>query len=207
MRTYAAALFLVVLLPVAAWATCTGSQPTLCLSLNQNTFQAGQTMNLSASVTPGPTPPPVDVYIALQLPTGTLLFLQGNGSFTTNLTPFASGWTPSAIPSALIFSYTFGGSEPAGAYHWLAAFTQPGTLNFIGGIADTPFTANLSGTYDITGNVAIGGCFNANFPITGDLTIALTGGNFTGLAHLSSTGLSLTLNLTGTVDGTSVNGS
>ena len=210
MRTFAAAVLLVALLPVAAWAAnCTASTPTLCLSLNQaSPFQAGQTLNLSASVTPGTTPPSVDVYVALQLPTGTLLFLQGDGSFNTALAPILSGWTPSAF-SGQIFNYLFSGGEPSGAYHWLAAFAQPGTLNFIGGIADTPFAANLSGTYGTTGNLTIGGCLNAIYPITGDLTITQTGADFMGVADLSAptAALSLILNLTGTVDGTSVSGS
>jgi hypothetical protein len=41
-----------------------------------------------------------------------------------------------------IFAYTFGGVEPIGNYAWLAAFTRPGTLNFIGSIVSTPFSFN-----------------------------------------------------------------
>ncbi len=215
MRTFAAALLLVVLVPAAAWAVCTGSQPTLCITLNQPTFQAGQALNLSATVTPGPTPPNVDVYVALQLPTGTLLFLQGNGAFTTNLTPLVSNWSPTAY-AGQVFGYTFGGGEPAGTYHWLAAFTQPGTLNFLGGIADAPFqftppAANMSGTYILSGNLVLSNCGeeDGTYPMTGDLTLQQTGANFTALGHfnLPTVGESATLQMNGTVNGTTVSGS
>lgn len=209
------ATLLLVLLPAVAWATCTEGSPTLCLSLNQSTFQAGQGLSLSATVTPGGTPPRVDVYVALQLPTGALLFLQGNGTFTTNLTPLVANWSPTAFSGAL-FGYTFGGGEPGGTYTWLAAFMQPGTLNPIGGILATPFqftpqTASLNGTYGLTGNITLSGCAEADgsFPVTGDLTLQQTGTNLTGLGHFSmpTVGESATLQLNGAVNGTNVSGS
>jgi len=214
MRTLPAALLLILLVPVSSWATCTGAQLGLCLSLNQAAYQAGQNLGLTAAVTPGATPPTVDVYVALQLPTGTLLFLQGNGSFTTNLTPLVSGWTPSTF-SGQLFSYTFGGGEPGGTYHWLAAFAQHGTLNFLGGIADTPFqfsppTPNLSGTYGLSGSLVLSGCGedDGTYPITGSLTLQQTGTHLLGNGEFSmpTVGESATLQYDGTVNGTSVSG-
>jgi len=57
-----------------------------------------------------------DVYVALQLPDGTLLAMQPDGSFS------------------------FTGAEPVGNYTWFAALTTPGTLNIIGALATAPFS-------------------------------------------------------------------
>ncbi len=114
------------------------SAPSLTLSLNQSSFHAGQQLTLKATATPGTTPVLADVYIALQLPDGSLLFLRGDGSFSTDLQPIVAHWLVGPY-SGQIFSYTCTGWEPAGSYTWLAAFTQPGTLNFIGPIVSAPF--------------------------------------------------------------------
>ncbi|MBI2877814.1 MAG: hypothetical protein HYY20_13145, partial [Candidatus Tectomicrobia bacterium] len=80
----------------------------------------------------------VDAYVALRLPEGTLLFLQGDGRFTPGIRPLVTNWTLANF-SGEIFRYTFGGNEPVGLYAWLAAFTEPGTLNLLGGIVEVPF--------------------------------------------------------------------
>jgi len=49
-----------------------------------------------------------------------------------------SNWAISPF-SGQIFAYTFTGGEPVGNYAWLAAFTEPGTLTFIGPIVSAPF--------------------------------------------------------------------
>ncbi len=115
------------------------SAPSLTLSLNQSAFHAGQQLVLKAAVTPGTTPVVADVYVALQLPDGSLLFLRGDGSFSTDLQPIVANWLVGPY-SGQIFTYTCTGWEPAGSYTWLAAFTQPGTLNFIGPIVSAPFS-------------------------------------------------------------------
>ena len=215
MRTLPAALLLVFLLPVASWATCTGAQLGLCVSLNQSAYQAGQNLSLTAAVTPGGNPPTVDVYVALQLPTGTLLFLQGNGTFTTTWSPLISNWSPTAF-SGPVFGYTFGGSEPGGTYIWYAAFTSPRTTDFLWGIAMasfqfTPQSAGLNGTYSLTGAITRSGCGpgqDGTFPTTGQVTLTLDGANLTGTASLSmplSAG-STTLALAGTASGNTASG-
>jgi len=125
---------------VAAILSVPGSpQATLTLGLNQPFFHQGQQLALSATVTPGTAPLAADVYVALQLPDGSLLFLQGDGTFTGNLQPIVRNWTISPF-TGQIFAYTFSGGEPVGNYAWFAAFTQPGTLNFIGPIVSAPFS-------------------------------------------------------------------
>ena len=80
--------------------------------------------------------------MALAIPGLPLLFLRGDGSFTSDWQPIVGNWTVSAF-SGMIFSYPFGGGEPTGSYTWYAAFTQPATLNFIRPIAVAPFSFGL----------------------------------------------------------------
>jgi Cutinase len=115
--------------------------PHLTLSLNPNNFQPGDTHILTATVTPGGSASPVDVYLALQLPDQTLLFYQSNGSLTQEAQPLVANWTVTPF-SGEVFRYTFSGTEPDGTYTWYAAFTDPGTLNIIGDMAQAPFTFN-----------------------------------------------------------------
>ena len=214
MRPLAVVLLGVLLLPGAAWATCTGTTPTLCLSLNQSSFQAGQTLQLSVTVTPGETPPPVDVYVALFIPPSTLLFLQGNGAFTTNVTPLAAGWTPSVF-SGQLFGYAFGGGEPGGTYTWYGAFATPGTLSFLGGLASaafqfTPPPVSFSGQYGLAGTNTASGCDAAGtFSYSGPLTLSQVGTTLTGNGtfYAPENGITDYYELTGSVSGTSMSGS
>jgi len=113
--------------------------PGLGLGLNQLAFRRDERLTLTATVMPGPTPVTADVYVAVQLPDGGLLFLLGDGSITPTLQPIVRGWPISPF-LAQIFAYTFTGGEPAGSYTWLAAFTEPGTLTFIRPIVAVPFS-------------------------------------------------------------------
>ena len=115
------------------------SGPPLTLSTNSDRFQPGDPMTLSATVVPGDYPWPVDVYVALQQPDQTLLFLQANGSFTLEARPLVAGWTATPFAGE-IFHYTFSGGEMGGNYVWLAAFSISGTSQLITDIAQAPFT-------------------------------------------------------------------
>ena len=119
-------------------ATFARLSPSASLSLNQGSFSTGQTLILDAATAPGPSPVTADVYVALRLPNGSLLFLQGGGGVTANPAPILQNWTVGTF-TGQIFSYTFSGGEPAGGYVWLIALTTPGTTNFIGPIAVAPF--------------------------------------------------------------------
>lgn len=123
-------------------AVFTGPIPTLALSVNQPSFRRGETLTLGVTVTPGATSQVVDAYVAIALPGGPLLFLQGDGNFTTDVRPIVTNWT--AVPfSGEIFRYTFSGGEPPGSYTWYAAFTVPGgnpLFGTIGPIVSAPFS-------------------------------------------------------------------
>ncbi len=122
-----------------------GPLPTMTLAVIQpfspiqSSFHTGQQLALLATVAPGTAPATADAYVALQVPDGSLRFLQGGGSLTTAIQPFAPHW-PVGPFNGQIFSHTFEGWEPTGSYTWLAAFTQPGTLNLIGPIVSAPFS-------------------------------------------------------------------
>lgn len=117
-------------------------QVRLRLALNQADFRSGETLSLQASVTPGPVSFMADAYVAIALPTGGLLFLQGDGSLSLEPRPLVHNWPVSHF-SGEIFRYTFGGGEPPGSYRWLAAFTKPGTLSLIEPLVSVPFSLVL----------------------------------------------------------------
>lgn len=110
----------------------------LTLQLNQNAFRTGQTMSLTATLTPGAGP--VDAYVVVRLPDGRFLSLTGTGA-VSGIVPLAAGITPVAF-SGEILRYAFTGSEPAGAYTWFGGLTQAGTTNLVGTIAESLFTFN-----------------------------------------------------------------
>jgi hypothetical protein len=119
---------------------CQGqAPPRITLKPSPTSLQPGDTHILTAIVTPGGSASPVDVYVALQLPDQTLHFYQFNGSFTQEVQPLVSNWTVRPFDGE-IFRYTFSGAEQAGTYTWSAGFADPGTLNFIGEIAQATFT-------------------------------------------------------------------
>lgn len=115
-----------------------GFDTSISLGLNKQVFHAGDQLLLSATVDPHSVATTADVYVALLIPTGSLLFLQGGGNFTASIQPIVAGW-PINSYSGQLFSYNFSAAEPSGDYAWLAFFTEPGTLNFIGTIATAPF--------------------------------------------------------------------
>lgn len=111
----------------------------LDLQLNRPSFRSGETLALAATVTPGAVPLTADAYVAVGLPGGSLLFLQGDGSFTPDVLPLVRNWSVTSFTGELV-RYTFGGSEPAGPYTWFAAFTAPGTLTLIESLVSVPFS-------------------------------------------------------------------
>ena len=121
--------------------SCPVSGPRLSLWVSQSGFLTREQLTLHAQVTPGPSTTLADVYVALSLPDGTLLFWLGDGNFTTAVQSLVRNFSISPFFGQL-FAFTFGGGEPVGTYTWMAAFTQPGTLNIIGAIAHAPFTFN-----------------------------------------------------------------
>jgi lysophospholipase L1-like esterase len=111
----------------------------LRLRVNDASLAPGEPLTLTVTVTPEATPLVVDLYLALELPDQSLLFLQGDGSLTPEIRPFLSAW-PVVPFRAEPFRHTFTGAEPPGSYAWLAAFAEPGTGMIVGTIAQVPFT-------------------------------------------------------------------
>jgi len=114
---------------------------TVGLSLNGTAFNSttNNVMTLNATTVASNPVTNADVYVALQLPDGTLLVMQPDGSFSTTITPLLSN-IPVPDFTGSIFSYTFTGAEPVGNYTWFAALTTPGSLNVIGTLAVQPFS-------------------------------------------------------------------
>jgi len=115
--------------------------PPISLSLNSAAFNSttNKTMTLTATTVASVPPTNADIYVALQLPDGTLLVMQPDGSFSTTLTPLLSN-VPVPDFTGPIFNFTFTGAEPVGNYTWFAALTTPGTLSIIGTLATAPFS-------------------------------------------------------------------
>ena len=111
----------------------------LSVSLGASSFTAGQTMTLTAALTPLTTPTPVDAYVAVQLPTGQFFSVQPGGGLVPGIVPIARGIVPVPFTGTLA-QYAFTGAEPRGTYTWYTALTQPGTLNVVGTIQQTTFT-------------------------------------------------------------------
>jgi len=111
----------------------------LRVQVNDASLAPGESLTLTATVTPETTPLVVDLYIALQGPDQSLRFLQVDGSLTAEPRPLLNAW--SVMPfRAELFRYAFTGVEVPGSYRWLAAFTEPGTGMVVGTIAQAPFT-------------------------------------------------------------------
>jgi len=118
--------------------------PTIALGLNGTAPFAfnsttNKTMTLAATTVASNPPVNADIYVALQLPDGTLLVMQPGGGFGTTLTPLLSN-VPIPDFNGPIFNFTFTGTEPAGNYTWFAALTTPNTLNVIGTLATATFS-------------------------------------------------------------------
>jgi len=113
--------------------------PSISLALNPGPFNTNSMMTLTATTVAGNPATNADVYVALQLPDGTLLVMQPDGSFSTALTPLLAN-IPIPAFTGPIFNFTFSGAEPVGNYTWFAALTTPGTLQVIGTLAVAPFS-------------------------------------------------------------------
>jgi len=114
--------------------------PEIGLSLNGAVFNStiNSTMTLTANTVQSAPIANADVYVALQLPDGTLLVMQPDLSFSTAFTPLVSN-IPVPDFTGVIFNYVFTGAEPVGTYNWFAALTTPGTMNVIGTLAVASF--------------------------------------------------------------------
>jgi hypothetical protein len=120
-----------------------GQPPVFGLQLNQSVYGRGETMTVTARLSPGSPPSPVDVYVVVQLPTGQLFSLQLGGGIVPGIVPIARGIVPIAFDAAIL-SYTFSGIEPPGAYTWYSVLTRPGTLEFVTPLQQVAFTLDAT---------------------------------------------------------------
>jgi uncharacterized repeat protein (TIGR01451 family) len=124
----------------ASASTEIGPRPPLDVQLNQVSFQPGDTLQLTAVLTPGAAalPPLVDAYVVVRLPGGQLFSLT-LGGLVPGLAPIATNMPPGPV-TVVLFSYVLTGAEPAGSYAFLTGLTPPGTLAVIGAIGEEDFT-------------------------------------------------------------------
>jgi hypothetical protein len=128
-------------LPRAADADCEVAlpvEPTLTLTLNQGSFRQGDTMTLTATVTPGRSATAVDAYMMIRLSDGSVLSLQPGGGLVSGLVPYARSFVPFAFVDQ-VFMFTLSGTEPLGDHAWLAGMTRAGTGSIIGALDRHPF--------------------------------------------------------------------
>jgi photosystem II stability/assembly factor-like uncharacterized protein len=111
--------------------------PQFFLDVNQGSLQPGTEHLLRASLLSGEVSRVADVYLALQFPDGSLLYLRGDGSLSAEGQPIASV-APIPEYSGQLFAHTFTGSEPAGAYRWLGVYADPTTGILLDGIVESP---------------------------------------------------------------------
>jgi lysophospholipase L1-like esterase len=110
----------------------------LRLRVNDPSLTPGEALVLTVTIMPELTPTVADLYVALQFPDQSLRFLQADGGLAPEARPLVSGWT--VVPfRGEVFRQTLSAQELPGNYVWLAAFTEPGTGNIVGAVAQAPF--------------------------------------------------------------------
>ncbi len=179
---------------------------TLLLDGGASNLGPGDPLNLSVGVQHNEAPTNVDVYLALVMPEGSILFFSlteepgilnshvGDAS-PENWTPLltnlelTTGMDTGLIP---IFNYTLAGTEPSGDYQWLLATTPVGNRELID-ITSYSFKvssrniSNLQGTWS-------GSWTNDTFGSTGAASLSIENNQAPG-------SIKLTIDLDGFVGG------
>jgi hypothetical protein len=120
------------------YAQSGGPTRSLMTVVNGHTFRAGDTMTLTAVLTPDGRSDAVDAYIVVRLPGGGYLSLV-NGTLVPGLAPIVRGVVP--VPyTGVVVSLRVPAGTPPGTYTWLSTLTVPGTLTLAAPLAETPFT-------------------------------------------------------------------
>jgi hypothetical protein len=109
----------------------------LTTALNASSYRAGQTMTVTATLTPGTATTPVDAYIVVQLPSGGYMSWTFGG-LVPGLVPIVRNFVPVNY-NGVVASLPIPGGTPFGNYAWLSALTSPGTLNLVTAIGTAGF--------------------------------------------------------------------
>ena len=120
------------------------SQGGPILDVNQHSFLKGDEAVFSIGSS-GPSPEPVDVYIAFKLPGNDNLYFWP--TFSSSPVPCVTAWVPEFVPMTKFFSYVFSGAEPEGEYRLYAAFLKTGRFDadsLVGPIAELSFRMEQS---------------------------------------------------------------
>jgi len=108
------------------------SSGSAAINLNGKYFSPGDTMVVRASTAAPATPGQLfDLYIAIRLYTGVLLYMQPNGQFSSTLSPVLSSWAGADIGTFPFFTLPITAGLPFGHYDWFIGLTQAATLNLI----------------------------------------------------------------------------
>src|SRR5262249_27294680 len=113
--------------------------PSLTSQLSASALHPGNTLTITTTLAPGALPMPVDLYLVLRIPDGSLFSLLGNGSVVAGLAPVATNVLPFPI-TAQALRYTFTGAEPAGTYSWFSVVMRTGTPQIVGTYDQDDFT-------------------------------------------------------------------
>lgn len=120
----------------------TDGTPWLEFSSSQTLFSANEVFDLYASLGAASTIT-ADLYVGLIKPSGELLLLAPDFTFTSDLVPVLSNFTLTPdlnISNLRVFQTPLPASSPpidtTGEYTFIGLYTQPGTLEFIGEITD-----------------------------------------------------------------------
>lgn len=111
-------------------------------SLNDTSFLENETVELTLEVTPGASPPVIDLYVMLEAPDGTITYLESGGTLTATPTPLFATWVPTAatLPA---FNLGVTTATPLGHYTWHVRAHAAGTSDLVAGVAQALFDANL----------------------------------------------------------------
>ena len=113
--------------------------PALGVYVSARTFRPGDVLAIGLTLDEASAPADRDVYVAIQLPDDSLLFIAEDGTATPTAMPYLRHWDGTALVRKA-FAYPFTGGEPLGPYKVLAAFTAPGSMTFLGPILSAPFS-------------------------------------------------------------------
>ena len=104
----------------------TSTRPLITIEANQDTYVPGNAFELTYHTTPGTSQTPIDLYFAVQLPTGQLFFLTNQGALTPAPQPLRRNVTVIAQTQTLV-SFFVPTDFPFGTYTCFMGLGVPGT--------------------------------------------------------------------------------